>query len=195
MLHAQHCRPVACAYYYLAFAFVFEGSRAWAPHWHRVALTAARYSHNSEGGAVLRCEKWRAPEAEPRAPSKKQKQVAESGAALHETKTVALSVRISFVTGSQKKAKPGEQQTPDPKTDHQSQLKQLEARPASAQCTRTGSAQSKRDTHRAVPPALIASLVLIFGAWMVPGASLAATRQPVASCQLPPVCLCWVLVM
>ena len=45
-----------------------------------------------------------------------------------ETKTVALSVRSSFVTGSQKKAKPGEQQTPDPKTGHQSQLKQLEAR-------------------------------------------------------------------
>ena len=35
-----------------------------------------------------------------------------------ETKTVALSVRSSFVTGSQKKAKPGEQQTPDPKTGH-----------------------------------------------------------------------------
>jgi hypothetical protein len=31
-----------------------------------------------------------------------------------ETKTVALSVRSSFVTGSQKKAKPGEQQTPTP---------------------------------------------------------------------------------
>jgi len=59
----------------------------------------------------------------------------------------------------------------------------------------THSAQSKRDTHRAVPPALIASLVLVFGAWVMPGASLAATRQPVASCQLPPVCLCWVLVM
>jgi hypothetical protein len=26
--------------------------------------------HSSEGGAVLRCEKWRSPEAEPRAPSK-----------------------------------------------------------------------------------------------------------------------------
>ena len=41
---------------------------------------------------------------------------------------MALSVRSSFVTGSQKKAKPGEKQTPDPKTGHQSQLKQLEAR-------------------------------------------------------------------
>jgi hypothetical protein len=37
--------------------------------------------HSSEGGAVLRCEKRRAPEAEPWAPS--QKQVVESGAALH----------------------------------------------------------------------------------------------------------------
>jgi hypothetical protein len=27
-------------------------------------------SHNIEGGTVLRCEKWRVPEAEPRAPSK-----------------------------------------------------------------------------------------------------------------------------
>jgi len=45
-----------------------------------------------------------------------------------ETKTVALSVRRSIVTGSQKKAKLGENQTPDPKTGHQSQLKQLEAR-------------------------------------------------------------------
>ena len=45
-----------------------------------------------------------------------------------ETKTVALSVRRSIVTGSQKKAKLGEKQTPDPKTGHQSQLKQLEAR-------------------------------------------------------------------
>jgi hypothetical protein len=33
--------------------------------------------HISEGGAVLRCEKWRAPEAEPRAPSKsKQRRAA-----------------------------------------------------------------------------------------------------------------------
>jgi hypothetical protein len=44
-----------------------------------------------------------------------------------ETKTVALSVRSSVVTGSDKKAKPAEKQTPDPKS-YQSQLKQLEAR-------------------------------------------------------------------
>ena len=43
-----------------------------------------------------------------------------------ETKTVALSVRSTVVTGSGKKAKPAEKQTPDP--NYQSQLKQLEAR-------------------------------------------------------------------
>jgi hypothetical protein len=37
--------------------------------------------HSSEGGAVLRCEKSRAPEAEPRAPSKSRQQAADSGAA------------------------------------------------------------------------------------------------------------------
>jgi hypothetical protein len=41
---------------------------------------------------------------------------------------VALSVRSSVVTGSDKKAKPAEKQTPDPKMGYQSQLKQLEAR-------------------------------------------------------------------
>jgi hypothetical protein len=46
----------------------------------RTYSSACGYS--SEGGAVLRCEKRRAPEAEPRAPSK-AKQAAESGAALH----------------------------------------------------------------------------------------------------------------
>jgi hypothetical protein len=45
-----------------------------------------------------------------------------------ETKTVALSVRRTIVTGSDKKAKLGEKQTPDPKTGRQSQLEQLEAR-------------------------------------------------------------------
>ena len=40
---------------------------------------------------------------------------------------MALSVRSSVVTGSDKKAKPAEKQTPDPKS-YQSQLKQLEAR-------------------------------------------------------------------
>jgi hypothetical protein len=39
---------------------------------------------------------------------------------------VALSVRSTVVTGSGKKAKPAEKQTPDP--NYQSQLKQLEAR-------------------------------------------------------------------
>ena len=45
-----------------------------------------------------------------------------------EAKTVALSVRRSIATGSDKKAKPAEKQTPDPKMGYQSQLKQLEAR-------------------------------------------------------------------
>jgi hypothetical protein len=37
-------------------------------------------------------------------------------------------VRSSVVNGSDKKAKPAEKQTPDPKMGYQSQLKQLEAR-------------------------------------------------------------------
>ena len=45
-----------------------------------------------------------------------------------ETKVVASLVRKTSVTGSQKKAKLGEKQTPDPKMGYQSQLKQLEAR-------------------------------------------------------------------
>ena len=45
-----------------------------------------------------------------------------------ETKAVPSSVRNSRVTGSQKKAKPNEKQTLDPKSGGQSQLKQLEAK-------------------------------------------------------------------
>jgi hypothetical protein len=57
-----------------------KGMSATPPHGHRVALTAARYSHNSEGGsASLR----KIARARGRAPGAEQKQVAESGAALH----------------------------------------------------------------------------------------------------------------
>ena len=75
MLHTQHCRPVAVAVIGASCLWL-PGSRMWRhadnePRlWQRVVRPQQR----------RRC----APEAEPRAPSKKQKQVAESGAALHE---------------------------------------------------------------------------------------------------------------
>jgi hypothetical protein len=81
LLHAQHCRPVAVAG---ASCFLAFGARKGVG---ATRIPSRTYSsacgHSSEGGAVLRCGKWRAPEAKPRAPGAEQKQVAESGTALH----------------------------------------------------------------------------------------------------------------
>jgi hypothetical protein len=64
----------------LAFLWL-PGLKGMAPHGYRAALMAARAATAAKA-AVLRYEKWRAPEAEPRAPSKSKQRTADSGAAL-----------------------------------------------------------------------------------------------------------------
>jgi hypothetical protein len=90
-LHAACAAPptvlllVACASCFLAFG-ALEG------------VGATRIPSRTYSSAVLRCEKWRAPEAEPRAPSKrKQRRAARLCMDLHTHSTTLLSRSLSFV--------------------------------------------------------------------------------------------------